>query len=161
MKTTLTLTITLLALIITSCTHSPTSSENQSSDELLTLNKDPEDRAQIESNPPMGTQYGTGNSTWTASGDEYLQADYWIRNNYSNEYEIDVFDSTLITLDSRATFGVTNPSNVKYKHITMGWISLTSSGNITTDSLRTGASGSCTIDTEEDLDVGGLGGNLG
>ena len=159
MKTTLTLTFTLLALIINSCTQSPTTPEQSSSQEFETLAKNSDDRAQIETSPPSGTQYGTGNSTWTASGDEYLQDGYWIKNIYSNEYEIDVFESTLITLDSRATFGVTNPSGVTYKHYLYGWISLTSSGFITTDSLKTNSVGSCSIGTEDELGVGGVGGN--
>ncbi len=153
MKATITVTLSTLALIFSVCTNSPTNPDQFQSSNQLMLYRGGDDLAQIESYPPTGTQYGTGNSTWTASGDEYLQDGYWVKNIYSNEYEIDVFESTLITLENRSTFSVTNPTGVKYKHRIYGWISLTSSGFITTDSLKTSSVGCCTIATDNDLDL--------
>lgn len=114
--------------------------------------------AQIESSPPSGTRYGTGNRSIAATGGEYLQNEYWVDNIYSSNYKIDVFDKVLVFYVTPEYIYVNYPVNVTYKHVTSGWISLSSSGYITTDSLKTDTSGSCTIETNE---VSNLGGNPG
>lgn len=114
--------------------------------------------AQIESNPPYGTLYGDADSSWTAQGDEYLYDGYWVVNNSSNRYEIDVFENALITCEKVVTIRVVNPSGVTYKDGLNGWVSLTSTANVSTDSLKTNSTGTCGIigpQNDDELEIGG------
>jgi hypothetical protein len=146
-----------LSLIILNCDTSNIISSNYCNSNGYLARGD--DLAQIEPSPPSGTQYGTGNSTWTSSGSEYLQDEYWVKNIYSSTFKIAVFELVSITYDSPEYIHVNNPVNVTYLHVTMGWISLTSSGYITTESLKVNTGGSCTVAGEDEIEIGGLPGN--
>ncbi|NQU67541.1 MAG: hypothetical protein HQ510_06330 [Candidatus Marinimicrobia bacterium] len=159
MKKLIALTTVITSLFLISCNSNP-SQPDYSSSTIPSLARGGDDKAQIESNPPYGTLYGSGNRSITSQGDEYLKDEYWVKNDASNDYEIEVFESTGITL-SVTTIYVDSPSGVTYKHQTLGWQSLSSSGYITTDSLKVNSTGGCYISTEAEIDISDLGGNIG
>ena len=146
--------IVTLSLFILNCDTNNITSSNES--EYLARG---DDLAQIQPSPPSGTQFGTGNSTWTSSGEEYLKDEYWTKNIYSNLYKVNVFELVSVTYDNPEYIHVNYPVNVTYKHVTLGWISLSSSGYITTEHLKTDTDGSCTIESEENTNFGGVSGN--
>ncbi|MBT3760855.1 MAG: hypothetical protein HOF86_12845 [Candidatus Marinimicrobia bacterium] len=137
--------IVTLSLFILNCDTNNITSSNES--EYLARG---DDLAQIQPSPPSGTQFGTGNSTWTSSGEEYLKDEYWTKNIYSNLYKVNVFELVSVTYDNPEYIHVNNPVNVTYKHVNLGWISLPRSGYIQTDSIKTGSIGSCTIESDAD-----------
>ena len=70
--------IVTISLFILNCDNNNIISSQESDSNGYLARGD--DLAQIEASPPSGTSYGTGNSTWTASGREYPQDEYWVNN---------------------------------------------------------------------------------
>jgi len=149
-----------LVLFDTGCEQSMTFDPEQNGP-LVHLHRGAEEIAQIEASPPSGTQYGTGNSTWTASGSEYLEDDYWVRNTQDKDFGVDIFGSVCAHYEDTTTINISSPIGVTYRHVTEGWKSLTSAASVTTDSVRTDSTGSCSIEGSDEVFINNNDGNVG
>lgn len=152
--------LVMISLIVVNCNNNSVVSYDNTQDSYLgSLSRGAEDLAQIESSPPSGTKYGHGNNVWTATGGEYLKDGYYAKNIYGSDFEVFIFSEVVVSYASASYIYVDNPVGVRYKHQSSGWQTLSSAGYITTDSLLTNSSGSCSVIGDDELEIGGLPGN--
>ncbi len=148
----MTIVITIIVGLYTGCDTNITGSGNDISDGFLEKSADV--LAEIETNPPSGTYYNDGVSTSTASGGDDLKDGYSVWNSNSSIYGLSVYESTILGLASQAYVKISNPVNTQYRRTNSAWIAITSTATVAVDSIRTGSSGSCDVESDEEWTVG-------
>lgn len=155
----LTLIVAIIIGLYTGCDNNITGSGNDASRGFLA--KDPDVLAQIESNPPSGTSYHDGSSSQAAQGDDDLKDGYSVWNTNGYTFGISVYESTIIGFAERDSVKISNPVDTKYRRTNSIWITVTSTTTVFADSVRTGSSGSCQAEADEEITAGSDSGDLG